>query len=63
MGYPVDNAAQLAVDKIVETGKLKEVYDRCCFYDDQILTGDKTRDHAQNALMKMLREEFGIKRS
>lgn len=63
MGYPVDNAAQLAVDKIVETGKLKEVYDRCCFYDDQIFTGDKTRDHAQNALMKMLREEFGIKRS
>ena len=62
LGYPADNSAQLAVDKIVDAGRLKEVYERCCYYDDQIISGEKTREHAQNALMKMLREEFGLKK-
>lgn len=62
LGYPADNSAQLVVDKIVDAGRLKEVYERCCYYDDQIINGEKTREHAQNALMKMLREEFGLKK-
>lgn len=60
MEYPTDDRAQKAVDKITDLGRLKEVYDRCCYYDDRVCSGAQTRMHAQNALLKMLREEFGI---
>ena len=40
---------------------IKNVYERCCYYDDRVCTGEMTRKHAENALLKMLREEFGIK--
>lgn len=61
MDNPTNNKAVKAVDKIAELGRLKNVYERCCYYDDRVCTGAMTRKHAENALLKMLREEFGIK--
>ena len=61
MDNPTNNKAVKAVDKIAELGRLKNVYERCCYYDDRVCTGEMTRKHAENALLKMLREEFGIK--
>lgn len=45
-------------DKLVELGKLEDVYKRCCWYDDQFSTGAKTREHCINSLRKMLRDEY-----
>ena len=61
MDNPTNDKAVKAVDKITELGRLKEVYERCCYYDDRVCSGVQSRIHAQNALLKMLREEFGIK--
>ena len=61
MNNPTDDKAQKAVDKISDLGRLKEVYERCCYYDDRVCSGVQSRIHAQNALLKMLREEFKIK--
>lgn len=61
MNNPADDRAQKAVDKICDLGRLKEVYERCCYYDDRVCNGTQSRMHAQNALLKMLREEFKIK--
>jgi hypothetical protein len=61
MDNPTNNKAVKAIDKIAELGRLKNVYERCCYYDDRVCTGEMTRKHAENALLKMLREEFGIK--
>ena len=61
MDNPTNDNAVKAVDKITELGRLKEVYERCCYYDDRVCSGVQSRIHAQNALLKMLREEFGIK--
>ena len=61
MDHPTNDKAVKAVDKIAELGRLKNVYERCCYYDDKVCAGDMVRKHAENALLKMLREEFGIK--
>lgn len=61
MDHPTNDRAVKAVDKIAELGRLKNVYERCCYYDDKVCAGDMVRKHAENALLKMLREEFGIK--
>lgn len=61
MDHPTNDRAVKAVDKIAELGRLKNVYERCCYYDDKVCAGDMVRKHAENSLLKMLREEFGIK--
>lgn len=61
MNNPTDDRAQKAVDKISDSGRLKEVYERCCYYDNRVCNGTQSRMHAQNALLKMLREEFNSK--
>jgi len=61
MKNPTSDKAINAVDKITKLGRLKEVYDRCVYYDERVCSGEQTREHAQNALLKMLREEFEIK--
>lgn len=61
MNHPTDDRAQKAIEKICELGRLKEVYDRCIYYDERVCSGLQTRTHAQNALLKMLREEFQIR--
>lgn len=61
MDYPTNDRAVKAVDKIAELGRLKNVYERCCYYDEKVCAGDMVRKHAENSLLKMLREEFGIK--
>ena len=48
-------------DKLVDLGKLNDVLKRCQFYDDEIMSGKKTRPHADNAVLKMLREEYEFK--
>lgn len=61
MGNPTSNKAVSAVDKINELGRLGEVYERCAYYDDRVCDGKMVRKHAENSLLKMLREEFKIK--
>lgn len=53
--------AQDFTDKLKETLKIQEVYRRAAYYDEQITKGKMTREHCQNALKKMLREEYGMK--
>lgn len=60
MGHPSNDSAYQAVEKITALGRLKDVYERCCYYDDRVVTGQQTMDHVQNSLLKMLREEFKI---
>lgn len=61
LSYPSDNTPVRALDKILESGRLKDVYDRCAYYDDKVCSGEMSTAHAQNSLAKMLREDFGIK--
>ncbi|HQG58802.1 MAG TPA: RepB family plasmid replication initiator protein [bacterium] len=61
MKYPTTDKLPKALDIICESGRLDEVYDRCCYYDDKICSGEITTEHANNSLLKMLREEFKIK--
>jgi len=60
MGYTTSDAALQAVDKITSSGRLKDVFDRCCYYDDRVANGEQTSIHAKNAILKMLREDFQI---
>lgn len=60
MRHPTDDRVQRALEMIIEKGRLKEVYDRCVYYHEQVSTRQKERAHAHNSLLKMLREEFGI---
>jgi len=61
MEYPTTNIAMLATDKITEMGRLRDVYERCVYYEEQEATKQKSSAHVLNSLLKMLREEFDIK--
>lgn len=61
LSYPSDNTPVRALDKILESGRLKDVYDRCAYYDEKVCSGEMSTAHAHNSLAKMLREDFGIK--
>ena len=58
--FPTDDSVLKAVEKITDLGRLREVYERCCYYDDRVSSGQQTGTHANNSLLKMLREEFQI---
>jgi len=63
MGYCFKTSSSKPVDvieKLIKLGALKAVYDRALFYDEEVLRGDKTREHAENSLKKMLRENYKI---
>ena len=36
LSYPSDNTPVRALDKILESGRLKDVYDRCAYYDEMV---------------------------
>ena len=36
LSYPSDNTPVRALDKILESGRLKDVYDRCAYYDEKV---------------------------
>lgn len=59
-----DNAqsskAQEILDKLTESGALDTVCKRAEYYDDQIVSGALTTEHACNKLKKMLREEYKL---
>ena len=40
LSYPSDNTPVRALDKILESGRLKDVYDRCAYYDDKVCSGE-----------------------
>lgn len=60
MGSPTTDKPLKAIEKISSLGRLSEVYKRCCYYDERVCSGEMIRRHAENALLKMLRDEFGI---
>lgn len=63
MGYCFKTSSSKPVDvmeKLAKLGVLKAVYDRAFFYEEEILSGEKTREHAENSLKKMLRENYKI---
>lgn len=47
-------------ERLTNEGELERVFSRAEYYDDKIITGDMTREHAVNSLKKMLREDYGI---
>lgn len=49
------------IEKLVEIGKLKDVYNRCCFYDDKFTSGKMEMIHITRSIKKMLREEYDMK--
>jgi len=48
-------------EKLLKLGVLKLVYERAAYYDDQVGSGKMLRAKAENALKKMLRENYEIK--
>ena len=61
LGHRSDSTVDNIITKIIQAGRLKDVYDRIAFYDGQVCSGEKTKEHAINSILKMLREDFGIK--
>lgn len=53
-GYYTDKAFEV----IIHSDRREEVYNRLCFWDDQIASGEKTTEHVKNSIKKMLREDF-----
>jgi len=60
MKHPTNDTAFTAVEKLTAGGHLKTVYERLTYWDDQLVTGAKTKDHLHNSLLKMLRDDYGI---
>lgn len=58
--FPSDDTALRYTEKIVAAGGLKRVFDKCCYYDDQIASGAKTKQHAYNAFLKILKEDYKV---
>ena len=61
MKHPSSDRCLVAINKIIELDQLKNVYERCLYYDDQVTSGKMMGEHAYNSLLKMLREEYQIK--
>ncbi len=60
LNFQTNDTAVRAMDKIVESGELNKVYSRCCYYDDLVCEGNMVKAKAENSLLKMLREDFGV---
>lgn len=58
MGYPASDEPAKITEKIVEEGGLTKAYDKVIYYDDQIALGYKTPQHAYNAFMKIIHEDY-----
>lgn len=52
------DTAQRFVDRANNNGWLPKIHNRICYYDDRVCDGSMTRKHAENSLLKMLREEY-----
>ena len=61
MKHPTTDRVLVAINKIIELDQLKNVYERCLYYDDQVTAGKIVGEHAYNSLLKMLRVEYQIK--
>lgn len=61
LGHRSDSTVDDIINKIIQAGRLKDVYDRIAFYDGQVCSGEKTKEHVINSILKMLREDFGVK--
>lgn len=61
LGHPIDDKAVRAIDKIIESGRFKDFYDRVGYYDDKVCSGQMTKEHATNSILKILREDFNVK--
>lgn len=55
-GYNIEKAFQA----VVSSDRRDMIYNRFCFWDDQITSGQKTTTHVKNAIRKMLRDDFNI---
>lgn len=55
-GYHVEKAFQA----VVSSDRRDVIYNRFCYWDDQITLGQKTTTHVKNAIRKMLRDDFNI---
>jgi hypothetical protein len=59
-GNPTNDSALNAVEKIAKTDRLKDVYERCIYYEERVARQEQTMTHVNNSFLKMLREEFKI---
>ncbi len=57
-GYYVEQA----FTAIMTSPRLDEIYNRFVFWDNQISSGAKTTQHVKNSILKMLHDDFNLKR-
>ena len=56
--FPSDSTVRDMLDRILSQGGLRRIYDKCCFYDDQVCTGRMVKQHAFNSLLKIVKEDY-----
>lgn len=61
LDFPTDSRPVKTMENILNAAKLHEVYERIGFYEDQINLGKMTPTHVKNCILKILREDYGIK--
>ena len=59
---PTNDSALKAVEKIANMERLKDVYERCIYYEERVARQEQTMTHAINSFLKMLREEYKIEK-
>lgn len=47
-----------AFKAILQSERREEIYNRICFWDDKLSTGEMTTQHIKNSIRKMLKEDF-----
>lgn len=60
LNNPTTSSTRDIVDKVSKEGRLDFVYNRCRYYDNEVYEGRMVKAKAENSLLKMLREDFGV---
>lgn len=55
------HATDTAFNAILQSPRTDEIFNRLCYWEDRIASGDMTTSHVKNSIRKLLRDDFGIK--
>lgn len=50
-----------AFEAILASDRTDDFFNRLCYWEDQIATGEKTTEHVKNSILKVLRDDYGIR--
>lgn len=50
-----------AFDTILASDRTDDFFNRLCYWEDQIAAGEKTTEHVKNSILKVLRDDYGIR--